>query len=403
LRGATVLLVLSLVLLTGVAPGILRRASLNLALIRCLKVTECHAFPCGVAVAADDDRSEYHTGLDALRRGDFKSAALHLRVDLRMQPRDTLGGYFLGMAYRQAGNERAALAVWRHAQNGRGFRARGWQLGSIEDLKTAIAIGGVDPDTFYKLGDVLWGNGERESAGRLYEQGLKSDEGRRASTLLARGRVAELSKDWIRAIGLYEMASEAEPDGDEPYCRIASVYDQGIKNPAAAVSWCARCVAKNNALTGYLCAADISRAHGDFTSAHTWLARARSSYPASAAVLVAMAHTEEAEAKPSEADLLYEAASKLEPHNFWIPFYRGELALQNGDFPRAAKYLEASAAINPTSPYLYAELSRTYERLGQTDAAATACRNARRFAPNDPAISACSTLRASQTAQTSLK
>jgi tetratricopeptide (TPR) repeat protein len=378
--------------MTGLTPGVLRRVSLNLALLRCLSVTQCQALPCGLSVAPGDDRSEYHLGLDALRHGDVKPAERHLSADLWMQPKDSLGGYFLGMAYRQAGDEQAALAVWRRTDNGRGVRARAWQLGSIEDFKTAIAIGSADPETFYKLGDLLWGQGERESAGRVYERGLKNDEGRRASALLARGRVAELSKDWMRAIGLYEMACEAEPDGQEQYCRIASVYDQGLKNPSGAVSWCARCVAKTNALAGYLCAADISRAHGDFAIAHAWLARARASYPASAAVLVAMAHTEEAEARPSEADLLYEAASKLEPHNFWIPLYRGELALQNGDLPRAAKYLEASAAMNPTSPYLYLELARTYRRLGQTDATATACRNARRLAPNDPAVSDCSTL-----------
>src|SRR5689334_4279297 len=90
------------------APRVVRRARLNFALVDCMKQLSHGSQPCRLPDGDLSDRSRYHHGMNALRASDARGAIVSFRSLVEENSRDELAGYFLGEAYRAAGDEAAA-------------------------------------------------------------------------------------------------------------------------------------------------------------------------------------------------------------------------------------------------------------------------------------------------------
>jgi tetratricopeptide (TPR) repeat protein len=346
-------------------------AKLNLALIGCEKQTVSRDLPCILRIDPVNERSIYHLGLNALRGNNVGQAIELFRRDLGTNPHDVLAGYFLGVAYRRLGNESAAMEVWRRSGSREAFTQRAWQKGAIEDFQTAISLGETDARTFYKFGDVLFEHGELQRAREVYKGGLARDpQKENAASLLVQGRVTELEGGRVRSIAMYTRAAALQPEDPTAYLRIANVYGQ-LHATAQSEAWCRRCISATGAVAGYLCAADANRTAGNYRGAIDWAERARKRFPEDSAVFISLARSYEAANDPKAADRAYAEAGRLQPADFWIPYYRSDLASRAGDTQQAMHFLEQSIHLNPSSAYLYVQLGNAYTRLERV---AAACR-----------------------------
>jgi tetratricopeptide (TPR) repeat protein len=357
-------------------PSIIAAAKLNLDLIRCLQITQALPRGCSLKTAAASDRAEYHIGIDAYRSGHATEAVKHLSLYVATHPVDDAAGYFLGLAYRQAGDEAGARAAWRRTGAVRAFHARARQSGAIQDYETAIEAGDTDPDMFYEAGELLLEAGREPRAKIHYEEGLSLDTRRSDRRSLAEGRLTELRGDWQRAIAINEAVAERNAAMSEPYYRIAQIYQFRLKQLRPALEWYTLGATKANSLACYVGAGEVDRELGNFTEAEGWARRAQQASPESAAPLLLLASTLETEKRYGEADLAYDAAERREPRSFWPPYDRGEAELRRGDAKRAVKSLARASELNSSSPYIYLALGRAYSAIGQERQATAAFRRA---------------------------
>src|SRR5258708_11693010 len=99
------------------------------------------------------------------------------------------------------------------------FVQRGRLRNSIDDLRTAIALGNVQADDYYALGDALLTANAPEAA-VWYRQGLARDASDGPHAKLARARLAALSGDLPQAIVEYRHAISHAPQYPKPYLRF---------------------------------------------------------------------------------------------------------------------------------------------------------------------------------------
>ena len=384
MRVRILLAIVAIVVVAVIAPRAIRRARLNLALIGCMKELSHGSRPCELPAGDTSGRSLYHRGMNALRSNDPRTAIADFESLVRENPRDELAGYFLGEAYRAAGNEPAALTAWRRAGSVTVFRNRAWWHGSLTDFETAIEIGGVDAPTYYRFGDALFERGDLKRAREMYASGLKTDRAPEGAPALgANGRLAEIDGDWQRAASLYERALQLDPNDSTTYYRLATILSRHLHQPQKALAWCERSIEKTRAMTGYLCAADVSRDARDYDAALQWASRGEARFPKQSEIFISKGRTHEAAGDWKAADADYMTAGTIEPGNFWIPYYRAQLARKSGDSERAIAQLRRSLALNPTSPHLYLELGDEYREVGNIEGAASSFRNVLRLDPQN--------------------
>ena len=364
--------------------SLVARMNLNRALIACVKFTHIQPLSCPLAVSSQDVRSSYHLGLNAWRAGALPQAIAYLTEHLSKDPKDQLAGLYLGMAYRQSGEEAKALATWHQTGASQYFVGRGWHYGSIDDLQTAIALGDTNPEIFYKLGDVLWEAGRLQDAGQVYKEGLALDSSDISRSLLARGRLLELSKDWSQAIDVYQRIVELWPDNPESYLRIGNVYRKEFSDWNEALSWYTRCVQHTRFQSCYLAAGEVNREAKNYEAALDWGTLAQSVYPNDSAPLIFIAATWDDQSNLNEAEIAYQKAADLDPNNFWIPYYQGYLEMKYADLDKAEEFFLWSAQLNPTSPGVQIGLGDVYRKSGRIEDAIAAYRRALDLSPGDP-------------------
>jgi tetratricopeptide (TPR) repeat protein len=368
------------------APAMVRRATLNLDLIRCLKATGASPKPCNVAWPPDP-RSGYHAGLNALRANRPADAIGPLSDCLRHAPGDPLCGFYLGTAYRQTGDEQRALAVWRKSGAGRFFLALGDRNGSAADLETAIEIGDRHPSTYSKLGDLLWDSGHSMKASGAYKQAIALTPGSDLSKLGAATRVAEASGDVDGALRNARAVVAMQPQNPRGYLDAAEIARRAGRN-ADVVEWCSRCASATGALECFVAAADASLANRDAAGAARWSEEAMRRFPQQAAPYSRRGLAYAALGRFDDADRMYAKAAALDPKDFWIPIYRGDAAAQSGHQALAFRMYAQAARLNPASPAVQVAYGHLYQRLGNIPAAITAYRTALRYAPDTPEASA---------------
>jgi tetratricopeptide (TPR) repeat protein len=343
------LLILSgLVGISLLAIGLVARANLNRALIACNKFSHGLPIACSLKVSSQDVRASYHLGLNAWRAGALPQAIEYLTEHLAKDPNDINAGLFLGLAYRQSGDEAKALAIWHQTGAFQYFVGRGWQYGSIDDLQTAIAAGEANPATFFKLGDVLWDVGQLQEAGKAYKEGLALDTSNTPQSLLAKGRLLELSKDWLQSIDVYQGIVETWPDSPEPYLRIGNIYQNELSDRNEALSWYTRCVQQTRVLPCYLAAGKVNLEDENYEAALYWGTLAQSVYPNDSAPLLFIAAAWDYQGNLHEAEIAYQRAADLDPDNFWIPYYQGYLEVKYANLDKAEEFFLRSAKLGST-------------------------------------------------------
>ena len=368
------------------APNVIATAKLNRALIDCLHVTRAEACGCGLTTNVTSDRANYHRGLDAYRSGRDADAIKYLQPYVSAHQDDVAAGYFLGLSYRRAGDERDAQAVWRSTGAVRAFRERARQSGAIDDYETAVAIGDTDPDSYYQLAELLLEAGRPQAAATYYERGIALDARTTYQRSLAEARIAELHGDWEKSVAINEAVAKRHPQLPDPYYRLGRLYHLQVKQLPAALTWYSLGASKTGSLPCYLGAGEVERELGQFPSAEEWARRAEDRFPSVAGPALLLASVLESENRHGDADLAYEAAEAREPRSFWPPFERGESALRRGDPERALKSLTRAAQLNATSPYIYLALGRAYRALGRDRQAAVAFARALELAPGNEEI-----------------
>lgn|GEM_PF-4363171 len=372
--------------LAAEAPNVIATAKLNRALIDCLHVTRAEACGCGLKTNVTSARADYHRGLDAYRSRRDAEAISYLQPYVSVHRHDVAAGYFLGLAYRRAGDERDARAVWRSTGAVSAFRERARQSGAIDDYETAIALGDTDPDSYYRLAELLLETGRPRPAAAYYEQGIALDTRTTYQRSLAEARIAELHGDWEGSVAINEAVAKHHPLLPDPYYRLGSLYHLKLRQLPAALSWYSLGASKAGSLPCYLGAGEVERELGRFGAAEEWARRAENRFPSVAGPALLLASTLESEKRHGEADLAYEVAEAREPGSFWPPFERGESALRRGDPQRALKSLTRAAQLNATSPYIYLALGRAYRALGRDRQAAAAFARALDLAPGNEEI-----------------
>ncbi len=368
------------------APNVIATAKLNRALIDCLHVTRGEACGCGLTTNVTSDRANYHRGVDAYHSHRDADAIKYLQPYVSAHRDDVAAGYFLGLAYRRAGDEPDARAVWRSTGAVRAFRERARQSGTIDDYETAIAIGDTDPDSYYQLAELLLEAGRPQPATAYYEQGIALDTRTTYQRSLAEARIAELHGDWQRSAAINEAVAKGHPLLPDPYYRLGRLYHLKLNQLPTALSWYSLGASKTGSLPCYLGAGEVERELGHFASAEAWARRAEDRFPSVAGPALLLASTLESENRHGEAELAYEAAEAREPGSFWPPFERGESALKRGDAERALKSLTRAAQLNATSPYIYVALGRAYRALGRDRQASAAFARALDLAPGNEEI-----------------
>lgn len=371
----------SVVLVVAGWPHVGGRATLNRTLILCLKSTQCQRVPCVISLLDDDDRARYHRGINAVRSGRPSEAIAPLRAHLLEEPHDDVAGYYLGIAYRQMGREDAALKVWRDSGAVSAFVAMGWRDGSIDALQTAIEAGEGSFGNFYKLGDLLWDAGREREARAVYVRGVALDRRDGVQALLARGRIAEADGDWSRAIAIDARAAERQPGNSHGFFRIADIYRRQLKSPDRAIAWFSLCVEKTKAMPCYLGAGEVSLTRGDLNGALGWGTEARATFPRESAPLLFLGSVWQVIGRFEEGARAYAEAAAVDPKNFWIPLYRGDLAVRGGDAAAALRYYKEAERLNPTSPSVYLALGSVQRKSGNVDGAVASYRKALELAP----------------------
>ncbi|HEX7191440.1 MAG TPA: tetratricopeptide repeat protein, partial [Thermoanaerobaculia bacterium] len=362
------------------APAAMRRAALNADLIRCLKMTGAAEKPCDVAWPPDP-RAGYHAGLSALRANHPADAIRPLTECLRNDPGDRLCGFYLGTAYRRAGDEKQAVDVWRKSGAGRFFLALGYRNGSADDLKTAIEIGDRHESTFYKLGDLLWDSGRTAEAGEAYGRAIALTPGNDVEREFAASRVAEASGDHDAAFRSARAVAEMQPRSPRGYLAAAEILRRAGRG-SEVIEWCSRCAKTTGALECYIAAADTSLANRDAAAAARWAEEAIERFPHDAAPYSRLGLAYAALGRFDNADRMYAKAEALDPGNFWIPIYRGDAAAQSGQPALAFRRYAQAERLNPASPAVQIAYGHLYRRLGNIPAAITAYRTALRYAPD---------------------
>ncbi len=379
MKTATVAIILSL-LLSYEEPQLARRCALNRELIECLKSTQCRDTPCVMPAGTGDDRVNYFAGLGALKAGHPNEAILFLRGYGHGKSRDDLSSYYLGLAYRSAGDEAAALAVWRTGGSARLFEAIGWREGSAEALRTAIAVGDTKASTFYKLGDLLWYAGQSREAVVRYQQGIALDQSDEPVRLLAAARIAEGNGDWLKAVRINEAFIAQMPDDSRGYLHAAAIFRQ--KSLAApAIGLYEQCATRTKAMACYLGAGEICLANGDIAGAQHWSIEARRLFPGKSEPIVLLGAASLAAGRLKEAAQAYADAASVDPQNFWIPVYQGDLATRQGDLDGALRYYNQALRLNPSSPLVYLSLGLGYQHRGDLDVARASYKKALALAP----------------------
>lgn len=364
-----------------------RRTALDLALIRCLKITQARPGPCKIALPVGDPRAVYHAGAYAVREGRFNDAIEPLRAYHRLHPRDELTGYYLGSAYRRMGDERDAVAVWRESGAARVFVALGLREGSVGDFQTAIQAGDRKPATYYRLGELLWDAGRRREASDAYMGGVALAPDNDANTVLARCRVAEQAGDMKKALQFAESRVHGDPSDSRGYlyaaevCRRSNHLDQ-------AISWLSRCANATGAMECYTQASDANLAKGDANAAAQWATSAAKRFPARPEPRIMLGLSAVALGRFELADRAYAEAGTLDPNNFWIPIFRGDAAARSGRAAFAFRMYQNAAALNPSSPAVHVAFGNWYRQTGNIPAAVASYRRALDFAPDTPVAAA---------------
>src|SRR5258708_21280629 len=178
---------------------------------------------CGTFYGTHGERAHYSRGLGAGFAGGGEGAGRELTAAVASDPYDYPAEFYLGFAARSLGHEQRALSEWRRIGASRYFVQRGRLRNSIDDLRTAIALGNVQADDYYALGDALLTANAPEAA-VLYRQGLARDARDGAHAKLPPARLAQLPGDLPPALLEYRHAISQAPQYQEPYLRLGRVY-----------------------------------------------------------------------------------------------------------------------------------------------------------------------------------
>lgn len=379
MRTATLAVILTL-LLAYQAPTLVRRGALNRELVRCLKSSQCSDTPCRIPPGTNDNRATFFAGLGALKGGHPSEAVPLLRQYVTGKTRDDLATYYLGLACRYAGNEADALAIWRNGGLARLFAATGWREGSASALQTAIAVGDTNPATFYKLGDLLWDEGRVREAVATYQSGMALDKKESPARLLADARVFDHEGDWMKAVNLDEAFVTQQPGDSRGYLHAAEILRS--KNlTGRAVTLYARCAERTGELRCYQGAGETCLTNKDIPCAMHWGNEARQIFPRRSEPLVLLASAWLAAGDLKDAARAYSEAASIDPRNFWIPLYQGDVATRSGDLDGALRYYNQALRLNPSSPVVYLSLGIGYQDRGDLDASKSAYRQALALAP----------------------
>jgi tetratricopeptide (TPR) repeat protein len=371
---------IAMIVFVSAAPCLVDRMKLNVTLIQCLR--ELRSGHCGISSSVRGTRWAYHAGISALRSGRPAEAIDPLRAQLDAQPNDELAAWYLGTAYLRVGRKSDALHVWRKQHMAEVFATIGRRDGSITDLQTAIELGENNPETFYKLGDALWEQRRERDARNPYARGVQLDESDHLNKWLARGRTAEVDEDWPQAQRIYETAIGHNSEDSRPYIRGADIYRLHLHRPAEAMSSLTRCARNTNSMDCFIAAGNTALAIGDIEVALRWGLEAQRRFPSSSAPLLFLASAWHAAGNEAKADTAYGQAEAIDPGNFWIPLYRGDLAAREGHLIAAVAFYNAAARLNPSSPAVYLAMGTAYRRLGRSQSAAAAYRRALALAPD---------------------
>ncbi len=197
-------------------------------------------------VALEPKNAQARSDLGAAYAGalNFEKARANFEQALGIDPNNASALVGLGHAELKADHPGEAVKLFTRAMQaaphafeprylrGLAFSAIGQNREALADLKTAVHLGGKDPEIYYRLAQVYRALGQEEQARNalaqftaLRSRSNQTEEGRREAARLTTEAKAMVEQGKLPdAIGLLEKSLAVEGDTSQTLSRLASLY-----------------------------------------------------------------------------------------------------------------------------------------------------------------------------------
>lgn len=361
---------------------------LNLALVRCALRTEQQCLPPDSNQHLTPTRTQRmlsHAGRTVLAHNNAKQAIPWLEQAVSMDASDTSSGFFLGLAYRQNGDETHAIAQWQRIDAAAYFIQLGRTQQTTSNLRTAIAIDPSNAEAHRQLGDLLWIQGGHDQAVAAYHTFLNLDTVGEIQYQLAEARIAEHAEAWTQAISIYEQATQNYPSRIEPCLRLGDLYRYSLGKPDVAITWFQEAIRREpEYLWAYQAISDTYIGAGDFINAAQWASYTVARFPTNAFSYIEQGVVASLQGKHTEAIEAFTRAVAVDPSNFWPYYYRGSERLTLKQAQAAVEDFRQAVQLAPYSAVSIKGLADAYWQAGQIEAAVANYQRLLELIPNEP-------------------
>jgi len=258
-----------------------------------------------------------------------------------------------------------------------------WEQGGVLFQPGSLAV-------VTRIANTFWDNGNPELAQRLYLVALGL-QGKRAEDYRSLGNVFETrSGDYLSASRMFEKVVQLEPNSAVDWQHLARLYektgqwDEALEAAATALSL------QPNFDTAMYEIGLVLSVQGRQDEAVSKLENYLKIYPHSPAVLTLLGSFYLQEGQSSRAeDSLNKAlqfVSKGSMLEAWIQSLLGKVALQNGDYPLAAQWVERAVEVTPENVSYLIQLGDLYTLMHQTNKARGIYQQAMNMSPTSAQI-----------------
>lgn len=360
----------------------------NLAFVRCALRTEYQCLPPDPSQhfsPVEAQRMRYHAGRTALGRGEVTHAITWLEQAVRSDASDTSSSFYLGMAYRQNGDEAHAIKQWQAINAAVYFVHQGRINQAVGDFRTALAIDPSNAEAWQRLGDLLWIQGNYAAAVDAYRTLLQISAPSKSQQLLAEGRIAEHTQAWAQAISVYEQAAHNDSASLEPCLRLSDLYQHALHRPDLALEWLQEAIRREPGyIWAYQSISDIYISTGDLVRAADWATSTVTRFPTNAFPRLQQGIIASLQGDHNQALEAFTHAEEIDPGNFWPAYYRGTEQLTLGHVQAAIKDFRQAVQLAPQNPTPLRGLADAYWQAGQSEDAVASYRRLLELVPNDP-------------------